>query len=121
MTKHLPPIRQGDDYKSKIAFPVGTDITGVRFFLTLKNDFEDPDELAVLQYTHTAGVGADDDAINGNCVFAVPAAVTATLPAGAYFYDLQAVFIAGDVVTLAPPIKEYKVKLAVIPQVTRAI
>lgn len=121
MAKHLPSIRQGDDYKFAVNFPAGTNITGVRFFLTLKNGFDDLDSAAVLQHTHTAGTGADDDALNGSCVFAVPAAITATIPAGAYFYDFQAVFTNDEVLTLAPPIEEYKVKLSVIPQVTRAI
>jgi hypothetical protein len=120
MAKHLPTIRQGDDYKVRVNFPAGTDITGARFFLTLKNSFDDDDGAAVLQWVHLVGSGENDDAQNGFCLIAIPASVTAQIPAGAYLYDFQATFANNERVTLAPPIEEYKVKLTVIPQVTRA-
>lgn len=121
VAKHLPPIRQGDDYKLRVQLPAGTNISGVRFFLTLKNSFDDDDSAAVLQHIQVTGINPEDDALNGLCLFTVVAAITAQIPAGAYFYDFQMVTTTGEVITLAPPIEEYKVKLSVIPQVTRAI
>lgn len=121
ISKHLPNIRQGDDYTFNFAYPVGTDTTGFKFYLTLKNSFDDLDEAAVMQHSKTAGDHALDDVLNGKLVFLVPAIVTANVPRGSYFYDFQAIDATGGIVTLAPPIDDHKYKLQVIPQVTRAI
>jgi hypothetical protein len=119
-SKHLPNLRQGDDYTIEIKYPAGTDITGFKFYITLKSDFEDLDSTAALQYSTVAGDGLLDDPIKGVCFLTVPAAVMAMVVAGSYFYDLQAIAPSGLVTTLAPPIDDYKYRLSVIPQITRA-
>ena len=116
---HLPDLRQGDDYSIEIKYPAGTDITGFRFYFTLKNSFDELDADAVLQYSTTAGSGTLDTPLLGSCVMTVPAASTASVAPGGYFYDLQAADNGGHVVTLVPPLSDYNHKLVVIPQVTR--
>lgn len=39
--KHLPNMRQGDDYTVELKYPAGTNITGFKFYLTLKASFDD--------------------------------------------------------------------------------
>ena len=120
-SKHLPDLRQGDDYSIEIKYPAGTNITGYKFYFTMKNAFEDLDTAAVLQHSSVAGTSLLDIPLTGVCFLTVPAATTALAPAGAYYYDLQAIDASGHVMTLAPPIAEYKHKLTVIPQVTMTI
>lgn len=119
-TNHLLSIRQGDDYKIDFRLKNSADITGMRFFLTLKKSFDDSDSDAVLQHLHIAGEGIDDDAENGYCRIIVPAEKTTEIPAGKYFYDFQMTSAFGEVFTILPKPEEYKVRLQVIPQVTRA-
>lgn len=121
MSAHLPDLRQGDDYTLKIAYPIATDITGYKFYLTLKNTFLELDADAPLQYSCVAGTGSLDDPLAGICYFTVPASVMALVQAGSYYYDLQAISTIGEIQTLAPPIDDYEFKLNVIPQITQAI
>ena len=118
--KHLPNMRQGDDYTVEIKYPIGTNITGFKFYLTLKASFDDLDAAAILQYSQVVGDNILDDALNGVLFFSVPASITATVAAGSYYYDFQQISIGGQVETLMPPIDDHKHKLIVIPQVTRA-
>lgn len=120
-TKHLPPIRQGDDYIVEVTFPDLIDITGFKIYLTLKEDFAVLDTDAALKYMLIAGDSIIDDAVNGKCVINVPAATTHEILPGEYFYDLRAVSTTGVVETLLPPISEYDYKLQVIPQVTQEL
>lgn len=120
ISKHLPNIRQGDDYAFAVAYPNATNITGFKFYLTLKNSFDDLDSAAVLQHSVVVGSHPLDDVLNGNAVFFIPASITATVPRGNYYYDFQAIDNSGGILTIAPPETDYKYKLQVIPQVTRA-
>jgi hypothetical protein len=120
-TKHLPSIRIGDDYTLRIAYPVGTDITGFKFYLTLKKSFDDSDADAIFQSSYIAGTNVLDDAEIGVCFFKVPASKTMTIPKGNYYYDFQAISAIGEVTTLAPPIDDYRKKLSVISTITLAL
>lgn len=118
---HLPDFRQGDDYSIEIQYPTGTDITGYKFYVTLKETFDDLDAAAIMQHSSVAGTAPLDTPLTGKCFLTVPAAVTTLVPPGSYYYDLQAIDTSGHIVTLAPPVSEYKHRIAVIPQVTLAI
>lgn len=120
VANHLLPIRQGDDYKIDFRLKNNADITGIRFFLTLKKSFEDADDEAVLQHLHIAGEGVEDDAKNGYCRIVVPAEKTADIQAGKFFYDFQMTSVFGEVFTILPKPNDYRFKLQVIPQITRA-
>lgn len=117
---HLPDFRQGDDYSIEIQYPAGTNITGYKFYVTLKATFDDPDDIAVMQYSSVAGTNPLDTPLTGKCYLTVPAAVTSLAAAGSYYYDLQAIDTNGGIATLAPPVSDYKHKITVIPQVTLA-
>ncbi len=118
--KNIPSIRNGDDYRLQIQYAVVTDITGYKFWLTLKKDFSDTDEAAVLHVSTVAGNYPMDDPTNGICYLHIPSDVTATLPAGSYYYDLQVKSTANEITTILPPIDDYRARVFVIPQVTRA-
>lgn len=118
--KHLPNLRQGDDYVVEIAYNPVIDITGFKFYLTLKSSFDIQDDAAELQYSTVAGNSLLDNPTAGICFLTVPASVMSNVKAGDYYYDLQAITSTGMIETLLPPIEDYKFKLKVIPQVTRA-
>lgn len=119
--KHLPDIRQGDDYSLKLEYPDGMDITGFKWQLTLKSSFDLPDSSAVLQKVKIAGDSQLDTPMQGICYIILTGLETGNLPAGRYYYDLQAVSNTGVITTLLPPTAEYKYKIAVIPQITRGV
>jgi hypothetical protein len=118
--KYIPDIRAGDSYQLEIKYNNGSDITGYKFWLTLKNKFTDDDSAAVLQTTTVAGSLPQDTPESGVCFFVISSEVTGTIPVGSYFYDLQARTQQGEITTLLPPISDYRSKVTVIPQVTNA-
>jgi hypothetical protein len=124
MAKYIPDLRAGDDYNIKLVvndiagLPV--DITGYKFWLTLKASYEDLDIAAVLQFSTTVGDNVNDIALSGICYITVPASVTKTIPAGKYFYDIQQK-VGTSLTTVLPPIADYKDKVVVIPELTIAI
>jgi hypothetical protein len=118
--KNIPSIRNGDDYRLQIQYAVVTNIAGYKFWLTLKKDFADTDEAAVLHVSTVAGQYPMDDPVNGICYLYIPSEVTAALPAGSYYYDLQVKSTANEITTILPPIDDYRARVFVIPQVTRA-
>jgi len=124
MAKYIPDLRAGDDYNLKLTvndiagLPV--DITGYKFWLTLKSSYEDLDSAAVLQFSTTVGDNADDVALSGICHITVPASLTKPIPAGKYFYDIQQK-VGTNLTTVLPPIADYKDKVIVIPELTISI
>lgn len=118
MALYLADFRRGDTFRVKIEYPAGTDITGVTHWLTLKTDFADPDIDAVLQVSAVAGSQTGDDPTNGLAYVVASVAQTAAIPPGRYFYDIQASHPSGEIVTLCPPVADYKDKLRVAPEVT---
>lgn len=63
------------------------DITGWKFFLTVKKNPEDTDEQAIISKT----VETHDDAVNGSTHIAINAADTAEESVGYYKFDILAV------------------------------
>ena len=124
MAKYLPDMRAGDDYNIKLVINDSTgtakNITGYKFWLTLKAAISDADTAAALQFSTTAGDNVNDDLPNGICYMAVPAAMTKLIVSGEYRYDIQQ-RVGNSLTTVLPPIADYKDKLTVIPEITRAI
>jgi hypothetical protein len=117
MAKYIADFRQGDTVKLKIAYDTATDITGYKYWFTVKTSFDDADASAVLQVETTAGDYAEDDPANG--VVWIIADGTAAIAPGKYYYDVQELSAGGEIRTLIPPVADYKDKLTVIPQVTQ--
>ena len=124
MAKYLPDMRAGDDYNVKLVINDSTgapkDITGYKFWLTLKASISDADTAAALQFSTTAGDNVNDDIVHGICYMAVPASMTKSIIPGEYRYDIQQ-RVGNALTTVLPPIADYKDKLIVIPEITRAI
>lgn len=117
-SRHLPNMRIGDDYVLRLTYPFGTDITGFKFYLTLKASFDDAD--AALQTSWVAGENTIDEPLIGICFLSVPAIITASIKRGSYFYDLQVITTSGAIETIAPPMDDYKHKIIAVPSVTLA-
>jgi len=121
MATYLEDIRQGDDYVLKIDFGTSNNITDFEFWLTLKNDFEDADANAVLQVSTVAGSDPADDPTHGIAYLRIPAATTKAIDPNSYIYDLQVKTDTGLITTIIPPNSDYKDRVKVIPEVTKAI
>lgn len=120
MSQFLPDIRQGDRYEISIRYPTGTNLTGYRFWFTLKRQLEDADNAAVLQVVCNAGDGQHDEPTNGLVIISALEALTGDTPKGTYYWDVQSRGPDGQVKTIAPPAEFYDDKIRVVPQVTRA-
>jgi len=114
----LPDFRAGDTVRIKLQYPSGTDLTGYRFWLTLKKDFADPDPGA-MQVETTAGDHAEDDPENG-IVYLVADPSDTDIPPDKYYWDIQAKSPGGEVTTLAPAPTDYKHRVNCVPGVTAA-
>jgi hypothetical protein len=125
MSAYIQDMRVGDDYKFSIVRQgldtLPLDITGYKFWITLKRSFDDLDADAVLQFSVTAGDNAGDDLLNGLCIVHIPASITKDVPVGKYFWDIQESALGGQITTVLPPLADYKDKINVYPEVTRAI
>jgi hypothetical protein len=125
MAKYIHDFRVGDDYSLKLTCNDSTgtaiDITGYKFWLTLKTSFDDLDVDAVLQFMTTVGDNVDDDAENGIAHIYVPNVLTKDIPTGKYYYEIQQSTPSGTIMTVIPPVVDYKDKVFVAPELTRAI
>jgi len=116
MTQYIPDIRSGDTTNIKIQYPAGTNITGYKFWLTLKNNFEDADADAVYQLSTDAGDNVNDDPENGLVYLTINTVITP----GKYFWDIQTKSPEGVITTIAPPVADYKNRVTVIPEITKS-
>jgi hypothetical protein len=124
MAKWIPDFRVGDDYNIKLTVNdvagIAVDITGYKFWLTLKASYDNSDAQAAMQFVTTVGDNVNDEALNGICYLTVPASVTKQVPVGRYYYDIQQK-VGSSITTVLPPIADYKDKVVVVPEVTEAI
>ena len=102
---NLKPLRQGDSKSYGITITdellVAIDITGDKFYFTIKDDSDREDVDALLQVSVTAPVGADATA--GKVTLVVTSADSAAVKVGAHDYDIiwvRATSSPGDVVTI---------------------
>lgn len=117
MSKYLPDIRQGDTYRIKIQYPAGTNVFGYTHWLTLRTDFDTPQP--ALQIMSLAGDNTDDNPTSGLVYLEAAAEVTTQVAPGSYVWDVQARSMAGEIITLMPPVSKFNDKIAVVPQVTK--
>lgn len=124
MAAFIPDMRVGDEYTLKIQYPTGTNITGYKFWLTLKASAADLDNAAALQHSTVAGDQPSDEVLNGIAYIVVPSSIMKAVPAGEYLYDVQAKKpgSAGEgIKTLLPPINATDDVVTVFQEITRAI
>lgn len=126
MAEFLSDFRQGDTKIIKIDYGQGSpfDITGWKFFFTMRKDFEDTTPIAA-QVMSTAGDHTLDDVANGLAHLELGSDVSATIAADGYIYDVQRVKPNGllpvSVLTILPPVANFDDLLTVAPQVTKII
>lgn len=124
MAAFIPDMRVGDEYTLKIQYPAGTNITGYKFWLTLKTNAADLDAAAALQYSTVAGDQPSDEVLNGIAYMVIPSSIMKAVVAGEYLYDVQAKKpgAAGEgIKTLLPPINATDDVVTVFQEITRAI
>ena len=113
MAVWIPDIRQGDTYRLKFEYPVGMDLTGYKHWLTLKKGFAGD---SVMSVSSTFGEHTSD--LDNIAYLEVAPEISNEIASGRYYYDVQVRSPSGDVFTLLPPVKDYKDKVFVAPQVT---
>jgi hypothetical protein len=120
MGEYVKDFRQGDTKVIKINYGAGVDITGWKFWFTLRKEIGDSTYVA--QATTTAGDNPDDDPPNGLAYITLSSADSMTIPAAKYYYDVQ-VSKGGSppvIKTILPPIESYKDRIEVVPGITVA-
>ena len=119
MAKELADFRQGDTKKIKIDYGTGFDITGYKFWFTLREELISNDIVA--QVSTTVGDHPLDDPANGIAYIQMESDVTKTITPGEYVWDVQRVLPATtppDVLTLLPTLKNAEDKIEVVAGVT---
>lgn len=120
MAKYIKDFRQGETKTIKINYGAGCDITGWKFWFTLKKEFSDT--VPVAQAEHIAGDNSDDDSINGIAYITFDSDESILVKPDKYYYDIR-VSKGGTppiIRTILPPIEDYKDKLQIFPAVTLA-
>jgi len=86
-------IVRGDTWERKINITgvnsSTVDLTGWKFWVTLKSDLSKEDADADLQFTSTAGDNANDNPERGIVWIHIPASDTSLVTPGRYYYDFQ--------------------------------
>lgn len=111
MAKYMTDFRQGDTKKLKISY--SKDVTGYQFKLTLLTDFG---KTATLVVTTTAGDDPADIPDEGLVYLTMTSSDSATIPPGKYYYFIQRIVsgVPDDILTIMPPIKDYKDRVIVV-------
>lgn len=118
MAKYIEDFRAGDTVKIKLDYG-GQDVTGFKWWLTLKAEFGADDYEAELKVEKVAGDHADDDEAHGVVWVVVPSSSTLGLNPGKYLYDMTEKAASGDIRTLFPPPVDHLDRVQIIPRVTR--
>ena len=134
MANYCDDLRQGDERILKIdlsglddkgvRIAPATNLTGYKFWFTLKKDLLDLDSAAAVQVSTVAGDNENDTPIDGIVFLTLSSSVLANVLPGTYFYDLQMKRPGSDgegIKTILPPIYDPIDPIIVYPQVTRAI
>jgi len=119
MSDYIKDFRQGDSKIIKIDYGLGIDVTGWKFWITLKNELDDSNIVA--QVSTTAGDDANDDLANGIVYLTIDSTTSLGIPSGKYYYDVQ-VSKGGNppiIKTILPPIDDYKDRINVVPGLTK--
>lgn len=94
-------------------------ITGYKFWMTIKSELANADAQAIVQIFKVVGEGVSDDAENGIVFIELTKQQSDSLVAGKYYYDVQMQTPSGDIKTILPEPSKYKERLVVVSQVTR--
>lgn len=119
MSDYITDFRQGDSKIIKIDYGVGVDVTGWKFWITLKEELDSSTIIA--QISTTAGDDTNDDVANGIVYITIDSVTSLGIPAGKYYYDVQ-VSKGGNppvIKTILPPIEDYKDRITVVPGLTK--
>lgn len=119
MSDYITDFRQGDSKVIKINYGVGIDVTGWKFWITLKEELNSTS--IALQISTTAGDDANDDLPNGIVYLTIDSVSSAAIKAGKYYYDVQ-VSKGGSppiIKTILPPIEDYKDRINIVPGLTK--
>lgn len=121
MSDYISDFRQGDSKVIKIDYGIGVDITGWKFWLTMKTELDSSSYVA--QVSTTAGDDSNDDVANGIAYITIDSTTSINIPAGKYYYDVQ-VNKGGTppiIKTILPPIDDYKDRITVVQGLTKTI
>ena len=119
MSDYISDFRQGDSKVIKIDYGVGIDVTGWKFWMTMKTELDSSSYVA--QVSTTAGDDANDDVANGIVYITIDSTTSYDIPAGKYYYDVQ-VSKGGNppiIKTILPPIEDYKDRITVVQGLTK--
>lgn len=119
MAKYIEDFRAGDTFKIKLDYGSTKDLTGFRWWLTLKAEFAADDFEAELKIEKVAGDHADDDETHGVVWIVIPSSATIDLNPGKYLYDLTEKSASGDIRTLFPSPDDHLDRIRIVPRVTR--
>ena len=119
MGDYISNFRQGDSKIIKIDYGTGIDITGWKFWFTIKEDLESKKIIA--QVITTAGDDPNDDVLNGLVYITLDSATSETIPPDKYYYDVQVSKggVPPIIKTIIPPVADYKDRVIVVPGVTQ--
>ena len=119
--QQLKDFRVKDTIRIRFKYPVGTDLTGYTFTLSLKKEYSD---LApTMSVATTAGSHPLDDLPNG-VVFLEASSVDTDIPPGKYHFEIQRtkppVIVGGppDVKTLIPTRDQHGDRVRALPSIT---
>ena len=119
MSDYIRDFRQGDSKVIKIDYGIGVDITGWKFWFTMKTELDSSN--IITQISTIAGDDTNDDVANGIVYITIDSLTSYSIPAGKYYYDVQ-VSKGGNppfIKTILPPIEDYKDRITVVPGLTK--
>lgn len=121
MAIYLEDFFQGDTYRIKVDYPIGTDLTGYIHYLTLKNDANDAEP--ALQVMSVFGNHTADSLGNAQekpvAYIEATAAMTDAVESGKYLYAVKAKAPNAEEITLVPKPKDYRDKVFVAPRLPK--
>lgn len=121
MAIYLEDFFQGDTYRVRIEYPIGTDLTGYVHYLTLKRDAGDAEPTMQIMSTFGSHTGdSPGDATNRPVAYVeAVASDTDLVPSGKYLYAVKAKAPNEEEITLVPKAKDYRDKVFVAPKLTK--
>lgn len=114
MAIYLPNFRQGDTYRIKLTYPVGTVLTGYIHWLTLEDELGSASPVLQVQSTFGQHTGDADNV----CYLEASAAQTDPVTSGKYAYAVKAKAPSGEEFTIVPPPDDFRDRIFVAPKVT---
>lgn len=123
MALYLEDFFQGDTYRVKVEYPIGTDLTGYVHYLTLKRDAGDAEP--AMQIMSTFGDHTGDSLGSGSirpvAYIEATADDTDLVASGKYLYAVKAKAPNAEEITLVPKAKDYRDKVFVAPKIPQEI